>query len=176
MGRFSLSSSFSFSFSVHPHERGAFKGGIFTYGDRCGSSPRAWGVFVHFLDLGCFPRFIPTSVGRLTLNSRSPSSKAVHPHERGAFAAAFINGAGLNGSSPRAWGVSGDPVTGRRAGRFIPTSVGRLSVLICSSQRSSVHPHERGAFRGRRRYRCKRIGSSPRAWGVSVLRRGKNEA
>ena len=56
----------------------------------------------------------------------------------------------INGSPPRAWGIS--PPRGGRAGgpRFTPTCVGNITLSIESLILYSVHPHVRGEYFGLR--------------------------
>ena len=70
------------------------------------------------------------------------------------------------GSSPRAWGIllAFDPET--HATRFIPTCVGNTPSWRSPSVAATVHPHVRGEYLRSSPWRGRRVGSSPRAWGI----------
>ena len=133
-----------------------------------GTSPRAWGLCVNFAWYLATYRFIPTCVGFMLgywvlmmipsgssprawgLCARPPSwrgSCSVHPHVRGAYVV-----------KPKGRG---------QLARFIPTCVGFMSGRRRRSSHWPVHPHVRGVYMviGSRRF--SRLGSSPRAWGLS---------
>ena len=76
------------------------------------------------------------------------------------------------GSSPRAWGTRARPPSLRRYARFIPTGVGNTLTEVGTVETSTVHPHGRGEHIGMRICRMMGGGSSPRAWGTQVLRKG----
>ena len=90
--------------SVHPHVRGAdswcWSGGMAP----AGSSPRAWGRFLHRRVNGLARRFIPTCVGQMAAGRTPPPPGSVHPHVRGADAGRWNWKQRAFGSSPRAWG------------------------------------------------------------------------
>ena len=69
---------------VHPHVRGANAHAFNAWDSVLGSSPRAWGKFLHLLRLSRQERFIPTCVGQMLCRApiRMPAA----------------------GSSPREWG------------------------------------------------------------------------
>jgi len=91
--------------SVHPHVHGELIDPKDITYDIIGSSPRAWGTQVVFLDLDEVVRFIPTCMG----NSYSPGSttrwRPVHPHVHGELMQNSTNRYREVGSSPRAWGT-----------------------------------------------------------------------
>ena len=89
----------------------------------------------------------------------------VHPHARGADAAAVSPRCSTCGSSPRAWGRHGRTGADRAVGRFIPTRVGQTAIRPASSRLNSVHPHARGADGAAGTGIWTYSGSSPRAWG-----------
>ena len=70
---------------------------------------------------------------------------------------------GLDGSSPRAWGLL-EKLPGYPCQlRFIPTCVGLTSSARRASRCRSVHPHVRGAYSPKRVLYTTFSGSSPRA-------------
>src|SRR3569833_579656 len=114
-------------------------------------------------------RFIPTSVGQLTMVLPARRKATVHPHVRGATFAFVPQNGDAVGSSPRAWGNWHFGKTGEASGRFIPTCVGQLSFPGSVITPSAVHPHVRGATPSGLVAVPSGAGSSPRAWGNSVV-------
>ena len=111
-------------------------------------------------------RFIPTYVGHTSLVCSDRSSKAVHPHIRGAYGIYNRNHSSSPGSSPHTWGIQGVNCPGLSKIRFIPTYVGHTGKNSTKQIRSTVHPHIRGAYD---RYVCHASitpGSSPHTWGI----------
>ncbi len=144
--------------AVHPHERGAVYGSPWFFDSDLGSSPRAWGSFDGNTLLVWSERFIPTSVGQLISAETESGFSSVHPHERGAVIGSFFGCLYCVGSSPRAWGSS-DPLrfcTARE--RFIPTSVGQLSIAQASQSSPRFIPTSVGQLRAfGRRVACVRF-------------------
>ena len=151
--------------SVHPHVRGAdswcWSGGMAP----AGSSPRAWGRFLHRRVNGLARRFIPTCVGQMAAGRTPPPPGSVHPHVRGADAGRWNWKQRNFGSSPRAWGRYCNGCRKGYGTRFIPTCVGQISFATQVGKNTSVHPHVRGADQGYVVGKVPRHGSSPRAWG-----------
>ena len=151
---------------VHPHERGDCIISNGSSGSSAGSSPRAWGLFTTSPDRLGKGRFIPTSVGIVRFRQCLYWPEPVHPHERGDCLPSDHRLRPRAGSSPRAWGLFGSVARRHQHPRFIPTSVGIVTVPIPLALAFSVHPHARGD--------CERLsigcgfmfGSSPRAWGL----------
>ena len=133
---------------------------------RFGSSPRAWGIQVS--EPGMMPtmRFIPTCVGNTGRHDGMTGAPAVHPHVRGEYISCRLCCKGRGGSSPRAWGILTFHAPVGLAGRFIPTCVGNTGVVPPWKVMGSVHPHVRGEYYFGVPQRRRRIGSSPRAWGI----------
>ena len=109
---------------VHPHVRGARAAVRRGLDASDGPSPRAWGSAARSAGSRRVPRSIPTCVG-LGEPQQSPAPwSPVHPHVRGARAAARLPRSCWRGPSPRAWGsVMVTPVPNRDP-RSIPTCVG----------------------------------------------------
>ena len=111
-----------------------------------GSSPHTWGI-LDGLHIVLPPvRFIPTYVGHTRTFSFLSSSYSVHPHIRGAYVTLSTTTKNIYGSSPHTWGI---PDQGRFPGRFcrfIPTYVGHTNERNENANRSTVHPHIRGAY------------------------------
>ena len=151
--------------AVHPHARGADSlcgSGRCTYG---GSSPRTWGRPRRRERPGQPERFIPTHVGQ-TAGAGSPeTTRAVHPHARGADIPATEQGRPNTGSSPRTWGRLQQILAAIRRIRFIPTHVGQTPRPMTQRSTGPVHPHARGADLSVRASSSQMVGSSPRTWG-----------
>jgi len=152
---------------VHPHGRGAVAFCRATSSCLYGSSPRAWGGFVAGFREVRRVRFIPTGVGRLTLDTFTATIATVHPHGRGAVITRARRLPRASGSSPRAWGGYDLDVTADARGRFIPTGVGRFPDATGRLRIALVHPHGRGAVEAVGADDAAVAGSSPRAWGGS---------
>ena len=153
-----------------------------------GSSPRAWGIPSGERFMQPMKRFIPTCVGYTISTSFSETSVSVHPHVRGVYVSPPVlwpasavhphvrgvyenrvrRGSHGNGSSPRAWGIlflcDITPVINR----FIPTCVGYTILIPEYNCLIPVHPHVRGVYDLYEFFGDKRLGSSPRAWGILI--------
>ena len=155
-----------FLLSVHPHGRGEHVACMPALRLYSGSSPRAWGTFVHRRVSRPLLRFIPTGVGNMALNLTKQARKPVHPHGRGEHSAAAVTTVTATGSSPRAWGTSFYGQSVDFLGRFIPTGVGNIISGNAHAQGAPVHPHGRGEHGFSTADETSSIGSSPRAWGT----------
>ena len=153
--------------TVHPHKRGE-------HGPR---RPRS-------LIPG---RFTPTSVGNTPPGPGPGGRSSVHPHKRGEHGLDVRPRRPVHGSPPQAWGTRSSRPTGRRAGRFTPTSVGNTlrrpavaaairrftptsvgnttTSASCPTARA-VHPHKRGEHVPPAGGRGVLVGSPPQAWGT----------
>ena len=76
----------------------------------------------------------------------------------------------LTGSSPRAWGIRQFDRLRILPIRFIPTCVGYTRCALLLESPMVVHPHVRGVYRIGATMKLSSCGSSPRAWGIPVLR------
>ena len=129
---------------VHPHACGEYGGRWHPSFWTDGSSPRVWGIPFRVAQQLGHLRFIPTRVGNTCLHGRHGGAVPVHPHACGEYSLMPNNVAGLNGSSPRVWGIHvGQNVVGS-AHRFIPTRVGntlqedaRNNSLLAELQRAT---------------------------------------
>ena len=146
--------------------RGVYRSGYVTEGDKCGSSPRAWGLHIKRQFDRVIPRFIPTCVGFTAPLLPVPQPLPVHPHVRGVYGASSSNNRSKYGSSPRAWGLLRISRYLRNINRFIPTCVGFTRKKATTHDAKPVHPHVRGVYRVEVLVCDKAIGSSPRAWGL----------
>ena len=152
--------------SVHPHVRGEYFGLEDKFIAFFGSSPRAWGILQQVLRWPKVLRFIPTCVGNTFPTSAADWPCTVHPHVRGEYASPDPRPCVQNGSSPRAWGILWESAAPWYAIRFIPTCVGNTPSWRSPSVAATVHPHVRGEYLRSSPSRGRRVGSSPRAWGI----------
>ncbi len=151
---------------VHPHVRGEYQ---FNEPETCpstGSSPRAWGILTMRRRKSLRKRFIPTCVGNTYKPTNCPRKNPVHPHVRGEYNATGQRHSRAKGSSPRAWGILGQPRPCFLLLRFIPTCVGNTCLEDVQDGLCSVHPHVRGEYTSADHYQKSWCGSSPRAWGI----------
>ena len=132
--------------TVHPHVRGEY-------------AQPGWHLRPH-------GRFIPTCVGNTGHGRGVVARRAVHPHVRGEYVAFCPDGAGVGGSSPRAWGIRLALAGEHELSRFIPTCVGNTLITHLAHCRAPVHPHVRGEYTPSRHRSHAHDGSSPRAWGI----------
>ena len=135
-----------------------------------GSSPRAWGILRARRQIYCIFRFIPTCVGNTPAGLALAKSPAVHPHVRGEYLSDVRSGLAMHGSSPRAWGILWESAAPWYAIRFIPTCVGNTVPGNRDERLDPVHPHVRGEYLRSSPSRGRRVGSSPRAWGIRPAR------
>ncbi len=131
--------------TVHPHVRGAHRSNISARSSNGGPSPRAWGSPDDKLSAYLAERSIPTCVGLTWACWWAWCGRPVHPHVRGAHDEYEKEYICLTGPSPRAWGSRYGKQEGPVSQRSIPTCVGLTRSGSGSSDRSSVHPHVRGA-------------------------------
>ena len=142
--------------AVHPHVCGEITSVQVVSWSYAGTSPRLWGDSCWRGTNLVKPRYIPTSVGRLSPKWSASISAAVHPHVCGE--------------------IVGDGRL-RDGGRwYIPTSVGRLKMMLWWGTRFSVHPHVCGEiFRAKTTDKVA-VGTSPRLWGdfhIKVIKANK---
>ncbi len=132
-----------------------------------GPSPRAWGIPGANVRIAFRCRSIHTCVGNTSLYAPRSSRLSVHPHVRGEYQTVSILRAGVDGPSPRAWGIHTREPVQRRGWRSIPTCVGNTRWRGPPRRAPSVHPHVRGEYAtGRTALVRGPHGPSPRAWGI----------
>jgi len=111
---------------VHPHACGDDTVSPSRPRNQHGSPPRVWGRCVRIMPELPDWRFTPTRVGTISLLSRMPARRAVHPHACGdddpPTAAKFP----WVGSPPRVWGRSRRKASRNPARRFTSTRVGTI--------------------------------------------------
>ena len=138
--------------TVHPHICGAYfpfcPGGLSV----SGSSPHTWGIRPVVTGRNLSIRFIPTYVGHTIPPETRPRANAVHPHIRGAYNPAVLDGGFAIGSSPHTWGILQVLQQPCDSLRFIPTYVGHTPVPHISHFRE--------------------FGSSPHTWGIRLIKHG----
>ena len=159
--------------AVHPHVRGEYAEKRGRTLPKPGSSPRAWGIPLDARRGRDGQRFIPTCVGNTGATAGFRSIRPVHPHVRGEYFLSLRRKDGHGGSSPRAWGIQRAPCRRGNRLRFIPTCVGNTVGVFKQTIKVTVHPHVRGEYVTVPRRPPSTAGSSPRAWGIQILRRGK---
>ena len=118
----------------------------------------------------CALRFIPTPVGSMLSAPSTNGLKSVHPHACGEYPRPRRADEHHAGSSPRLWGVSPPAPQIPPYGRFIPTPVGSISPIATLVTCQPVHPHACGEYVGPVGVKRRVNGSSPRLWGVSILK------
>ena len=155
--------------SVHPHWRGEHVYIPPETNVYVGSSPLAWGTSFPLLMNTAFFRFIPTGVGNITYSPKFNGLYSVHPHWRGEHLSPCFELVLFSGSSPLAWGTLINTNILHCHCRFIPTGVGNIMALIAADTVCTVHPHWRGEHSSKSKNNLVVYGSSPLAWGTSVL-------
>ena len=135
-------------------------------GGRYAPPPHAWGIQVLTILMERDGRFIPTCVGNTPRKARPAPGKTVHPHVRGEYSPVPAPQRSRCGSSPRAWGIQSAACHAPKARRFIPTCVGNTSAPMGKPAGEPVHPHVRGEYYEQPGLFPRRVGSSPRAWGI----------
>ena len=172
----------------HPHMRGDYSRLFRRVDPLAGPSPHAWGVPL-WICAGCgLGRAIPTCVGTTSARSTPASSWAGHPHMRGDYRGATLDGFPEGGPSPHAWGLQPPPGGPGRGGgpsphawgllvytptqgggwEAIPTCVGTTSHLGSKTKPVTGHPHMRGDYWVRQWDPLSQSGPSPHAWGLLV--------
>src|SRR5271165_4387476 len=132
--------------AVHPHARGERLTGLTWVLYQDGSSPRTWGTQRPAARHRSSVRFIPTHVGNAVISAHLARLVSVHPHARGERKPRVIEGASVDGSSPRTWGTPRQEIAPQVRDRFIPTHVGNAAPQAAVS--------------------CRGACSSPRTWGT----------
>src|SRR5271165_2725654 len=140
--------------AVHPHARGERLTGLTWVLYQDGSSPRTWGTQRPAARHRSSVRFIPTHVGNAVISAHLARLVSVHPHARGERKPRVIEGASVDGSSPRTWGTPRQEIAPQVRDRFIPTHVGNAAPQAAVS--------------------CRGAGSSPRTWGTTCPRHAKS--
>jgi len=112
----------------HPHARGEnaclnWNGGSFS-----GPSPRTWGEPPLPSKRRPIFRTIPTHVGRTSRMDPRRARSADHPHARGENRTNGPSSIVIYGPSPRTWGELKTQKANVKAGRTIPTHVGRTEL------------------------------------------------
>ena len=130
-----------------------------------GSSPRAWGKVRKGVAYEYPDRIIPTGVGKRKTRGELHVNGPDHPHGRGEKEITVSSATWNTGSSPRAWGKGGTTARRPRAGRIIPTGVGKSDDIPTEFNMGPDHPHGRGEKRLLVEDLFLIRGSSPRAWG-----------
>ena len=152
--------------SVHPHARGEYVMAFQSLVSEDGSSPRPWGILkAMHADLGA-ARFIPTPVGNTSSVCMRRYRLSVHPHARGEYFGLPCVANGVNGSSPRPWGIPLCLCALLPGRRFIPTPVGNTRAHAARAGPLAVHPHARGEYSATAQTSDAGDGSSPRPWGI----------
>ena len=92
--------------------------------------------------------------------------QTVHPHACGEYDQASYSPQATVGSSPRVWGILDPAMCQGLEGRFIPTRVGNTGGCSSLTVTRSVHPHACGEYKETVICLMRRVGSSPRVWGI----------
>ena len=108
-------------------------------------------------------------MGNMQRSSGTRLWSAVHPHTCGEHMPVSQPRVQVIGSSPHLWGTFLIITVTKCTSRFIPTPVGNIIVVCCSSTPTPVHPHTCGEH-----LRCSitmrsASGSSPHLWGTSKI-------
>jgi len=117
--------------TVHPHVCGEGLSLRPKWQIRNGSSPRVWGRLNTQSHAGNRPRFIPTCVGKASVTRLKSATLSVHPHVCGEGGSQAGKQQALCSSSPRVWGRRAWSLPICRTPRFIPTCVGKATILEC---------------------------------------------
>ena len=153
----------------HPHGRGENVPQTINGATVIGPSPRAWGKRSAPHHDPRPSRTIPTGVGKTARTRPHRRGKADHPHGRGENTGSLTTMLLGLGPSPRAWGKLPRRQGLRRAGRTIPTGVGKTHKLFGGRRQPADHPHGRGENNLARVIHRDLDGPSPRAWGKPIL-------
>ncbi len=113
-------------------------------------------------------RSIPTCVGTTNPHEVRYGEEEVHPHVRGDYAVRLGVGFGVNGPSPRAWGLLLPILSLGSSLRSIPTCVGTTGGSSGLNGFKPVHPHVRGDYLTSSYGTEPITGPSPRAWGLRL--------
>ena len=119
--------------------------------------------------------FIPTCVGKSTHRSLRTILHRVHPHVCGEKTIKQVKPLESRGSSPRVWGKVEKANWTSFLEWFIPTCVGKRSLMIIPPLGGSVHPHVCGEKSQPGDCMARPPGSSPRVWGKGCQSGKRNE-
>jgi len=158
--------------AVHPRGRGEHPISLLCPCPVLGSSPRARGTHADGKTLQWYNRFIPAGAGNTDAEDGPPKHSAVHPRGRGEHCIANVSAKRLGGSSPRARGTRDQRSSLSPCRRFIPAGAGNTHGRSSFVQQRSVHPRGRGEHAGTARPAIGERGSSPRARGTRLYRKG----
>src|SRR5438105_3809473 len=111
-----------------------------------GSPPHAWGIRPDGRRGPELCRFTPTRVGNTAWRTVPSGRPPVHPHTRGEYEDALLEGVEGVGSPPHAWGIRSHAVPAGRPRRFTPTRVGNTQKRQGRERLCPVHPHTRGEY------------------------------
>ena len=165
VGKTQTGAAHSHHSSEHPHVRGENRQSKRPQSRNAGTSPRAWGK--PRVDRLCSEprRYIPTCVGKTILYLLIEVIYSEHPHVRGENVEVVLITAGMNGTSPRAWGKRPHRPGDAALLRNIPTCVGKTPSREVQPVQAAEHPHVRGENINSRINLVIWFGTSPRAGG-----------
>ena len=160
--------------SVHPRVRGEHRLSRLLAWFFPGSSPRARGTHDRVGEGEHQLRFIPACAGNTRASSRPRCRAPVHPRVRGEHGVCDCRGLVDLGSSPRARGTLHRPRCQCGCRRFIPACAGNTDVTPQPERPKPVHPRVRGEHPSASVSKSRMTGSSPRARGTRLLKRGNS--
>ena len=128
-------------YPVHPHVCGEHLVVPVCVVVPSGSSPRLWGTLTISVRVPLLRRFIPTSVGNIVDYDAIRDVFTVHPHVCGEHNVSNNKLDKHHGSSPRLWGTLYLNGKLEEVNRFIPTSVGNITLPTGVLSGFTVHPH-----------------------------------
>ena len=131
-----------------------------------GSPPLAWGIHGFRHTFASLLRITPTCVGNTDVDYSRGCPKQDHPHLRGEYSAKLNRKRLSLGSPPLAWGIPPTEVGKLCFYRITPTCVGNTVYGIVGPISGQDHPHLRGEYTFKRRYKLFWRGSPPLAWGI----------
>ena len=132
--------------AVHPHACGEYACNPTIGRNRCGSSPRVWGIQSLIAMVLPLLRFIPTRVGNTYPAQPATGNRTVHPHACGEYDCIGLELTHWAGSSPRVWGIPPPAAAVTVTSRFIPTRVGNTLFPRNGADSQTVHPHACGEY------------------------------
>ena len=135
-----------------------------------GSSPLARGLQYRKSPAGPRRRIIPARAGFTWSCAWAPRASGDHPRSRGVYVHGNEAQYRGPGSSPLARGLRNCPEWMTCWMRIIPARAGFTSGWIIFLSRVWDHPRSRGVYGLRRRHGARRLGSSPLARGLRMMR------
>ncbi|SIR19166.1 hypothetical protein SAMN05880582_107187 [Rhizobium sp. RU20A] len=154
---------------VYPHACGG------SYASWCvkhgfmGLSPRLWGIRRRARNARLLEGSIPTPVGDPGWPKHAAAGDGVYPHACGGSRCGTSLSAGVQGLSPRLWGIPEDEVTMLGPLGSIPTPVGDPGNRGRGAGAGRVYPHACGGSREVAHMARPAAGLSPRLWGIRPL-------